>query len=227
MGAIMAAWGILAALVARERSGVGQEVDTSLLGSGLALQGNIVTQRLWLGQKQERIDRSKARLPLWNYYECADGKWLILAMLLEDYWPRFCKAVGLEKLINDPRFENAEKREENCEQLVSMLDELFAGKPREAWMKILAAEKDLIYGVVHTMDDVVEDPQVIANNYIVDFDHPVFGPVKYFGFPVGLSKTPMAIQREAPQLGQHTDEILLEIGYDRGDIAKLREDAVV
>jgi formyl-CoA transferase len=166
-------------------------------------------------------------MALWNYYRCADGKWLILALLLEDRWPRFCRAMGLDRLVTDPRFESAEKREENSAQLVAMLDDLFAQKPREEWMRILGAEKDLIYGVVNTMDEVIDDPQVKENDYIVDYEHPVFGPVQYFGFPVGLSKTPMAIQREAPGLGQHTEEILLAIGYDRKEIEKLRADAVI
>jgi crotonobetainyl-CoA:carnitine CoA-transferase CaiB-like acyl-CoA transferase len=227
MGGIIAAWGILAALVGRERLGVGQEVNTSLLGSLLALQGLNVNQRLWLGQKQERINRSKARNPLWNYYQCSDGKWLILAMLAEDYWPVFCGTMGIGQLITDPMFEDAEKREENCEYLVSMLDDLFASKPREEWIKILGTERDLIYAVVNTMDDVVEDPQVIANKYIVNFDHPVFGTIKYFGFPLDFSETPMTIQREAPELGQHTEEVLLELGYNWEDITLLKDESVI
>jgi crotonobetainyl-CoA:carnitine CoA-transferase CaiB-like acyl-CoA transferase len=227
MGAIILSWGILAALVARERLGVGQQVNTSLLGGVLALQGLNVNQRLWLGQKQERTDRAKARNPLWNYYQCRDGKWLILAMMGEHYWPLFCKTVGLEDLIARPVFESMEKREQNCEELVSILDDLFAGKSREEWIGILNTERDLIYSVVNDMDDVVRDPQVTANRYIVDFDHPVFGPIKYFGFPVHFSETPMAIQREAPELGQHTEEVLLEVGYNWEDIGLMKDEGVI
>lgn len=226
MGAVMAAWAVLAALVARERLGIGQEVNTSLLGSLLVLQGLNVTQRLWLGQKQERINRSEARNPLWNYYQCSDGKWLILSMLGEHYWPIFCRATGLGYLEKDPRFADRDKREENGPDLITILDDLFITKPRDKWIETLCREEDLIFSVVNTMDDVINDPQVTANDYIVDFNHPVFGPVKYFGFPVAFSKTPMAIQREAPELGQHTEEVLLEAGYTWDEITDFREKGI-
>jgi crotonobetainyl-CoA:carnitine CoA-transferase CaiB-like acyl-CoA transferase len=227
MGAIVAAWGILAALVARERLGVGQEVNTSLLGSLLALQGLNINQRLWLGQKQKRIDRNKAGNPLWNYYRCSDNKWLILAMLGEQYWPMFCQTVGLKDLENDHRFENAEKREQNSAELVSKLDALFSSKPRAEWIEILGSKKDMIYAAVYDMDDVINDPQVLANKYVVDFDHSVYGPIKYFGFPVDLSETPMSIRKEAPKFGQHTEEVLLELGYNRDDIALLKDNNII
>ena len=126
MGAIMTGYGILAALVARERLGVGQKVDVSHLGSMIALQGFPISMRLYLGQELPRENRKKVANALWNYYKCKDNKWLMMGMLQSDrYWPTVCQGLDIKHLEKDPRFENAQRREENREQLISIMDEIF------------------------------------------------------------------------------------------------------
>jgi len=107
MGAIMAAYGMLAALIARERLGIGQKIDVSHLGSMMALEGLAIAFRLFTGRDMPRKNRPKEGNPLWNHYLCADGKWIVLGMLQADrYWPAVCKGLGIEHLEKDPRFEN-------------------------------------------------------------------------------------------------------------------------
>src|SRR5579864_3102888 len=136
MGAIMLAYGVTMALVARERYGVGQEVNASHLGSMMALQGLNVSSRTIMGKEFPRNTRDDAYNPLWNHYKCADGKWLTLGMLQTDrYWKDFCKALGIEQYRDDPRFSDIKVRGTNHRELVKILDNVFITKPRDEWMK--------------------------------------------------------------------------------------------
>jgi crotonobetainyl-CoA:carnitine CoA-transferase CaiB-like acyl-CoA transferase len=164
---------------------------------------------------------------MYNHYCCKDGKWLAIAHLDPDrWWAKVCGAMGVEHLINDPRFSTFAARSENREELISVFDGIFASKTREEWMKILE-EHGCIYTPVQSIPEVVEDPQLLANNYLIHVDHPTYGPLKTMGFPWDLSKTPASWRRGAPKLGEHTEEVLLEIGYSREEIAKLREGGAI
>jgi crotonobetainyl-CoA:carnitine CoA-transferase CaiB-like acyl-CoA transferase len=225
MGAIMASYGILAALLARERLGIGQQIDVSHLGSVMALEGLTVAMKLLTGQEIPRKNRPKEANPLWNHYKCADGKWIVLGMLQADrYWPLVCKALSIEHLEKDPRFENMDRRRENCEELISIMDKIFDTKPSTEWRKRLKEAGDIIFAPVQTISDLVDDPQVWANEYLIEFNHRVLGPIKVMGIPVQFSKTPGAISREAPEFGEHTEEVLIEVGgYSWEDIAALKD----
>lgn len=230
MGAIMLAYGVLAALVARERQGVGQEVDASHLGSMMTLQGLSVSSQLMMGWPIPRQARARAGNPLWNHYRCADGKWLALAMLQPDrYWADLCDALGRPELARDERFADLKSRARNAETCVAILDEVFAARPRAEWMEILRRHPgDFIYTVVNSIGDLPDDPQVRANDYVVDFDHPGHGPTRMLGVPVRLSETPGGVRAAAPEFGQHTEEVLLDVlGWDWDAIARLREQGVI
>jgi crotonobetainyl-CoA:carnitine CoA-transferase CaiB-like acyl-CoA transferase len=229
MGAIMLAYGVMTALVARERYGIGQELNASHLGSMIALQGLNVSSKTILGKEFPRTTRDDAYNPLWNHYKCADGKWLSLGMLQTDrYWKDFCVALGIEELIDDPRFNGIRPRGKNHRELVAILDNVFITKTREEWMKILKQGGDFIYTVVNSISDLPTDPQVVANDYIVDYDHPEMGKTKIVGVPIMLSKTPGNPRGRAPELGENTELILTEmLGYSWDNVAKLREDGVI
>ena len=229
MGAIMLAYGIITALYTRERFGVGQEVDSSHLGSMMALQGLNLASRLTLGKEFRRAYRTKAPNPLWNHYKCGDDKWICLAMIQADrYWPDLCKVLGIQHLEKDPKFATMTIRGKNSEELISVLDKTFASKPRDEWMAILKNGGDFIYTIVNSISDLPDDPQMLANDYVVPYDHPAWGPVKIVGVPVRFSKTPGDPRGVAPEFGEHTEQILVDmLGYSWEDIGRLKEQEII
>ena len=229
MGAVMLAYGVLAALFARERTGIGQEVDASHLGSMMALQGLNVVARTIMGKEFPRNTRANAYNPLWNHYRCADDKWISLAMLQPDrYWRDFCEVLGKPELIADPRFAEVKIRGKNSAALIAIFDDVFATRPRDEWMRVLKGRGDFIYTIVNSVSDLPDDPQVRANDYVVDYDHPALGNLTLLGMPVKLSATPGEPRGHAPELGEHTELLLTEmLGYSWDDVARLREANVI
>jgi len=227
IGGLMCAWGVTAALYAREKTGKGQVVDTSLMGSLIAMLGFIMAAPAVLGQEFPREIRTSAGNPLYNHYRCKDDRWIAIAHLDPDrYWPRICKALGIEELENDPRFTGIEARGRNATELVAILDQRFATRIREEWITILRKE-DCIFTLVQTPLEVSTDPQANANNYFISVDHPVWGKTNMVGFPWDFSETPASWRREAPAFGQHTEEILSALGYPKDQIANFRRDGVI
>jgi crotonobetainyl-CoA:carnitine CoA-transferase CaiB-like acyl-CoA transferase len=229
MGAIMLAYGVLAALLARERSGRGQEVDASHLGSMAWLQGLGLSARLMLGRALPRQSRRFATNPLWNHYKCADGQWLALSMLQPDrYWVELCRVLEIPEAATDERFANMLNRMMNSGSCIALLDEVFARRTREEWLGRLAEGGDFIFSIINSVDDLPDDPQMLANGYVGSFEHPAFGETRVVGLPVRLSETPGEIRLPAPEFGQHTEEVLTELlGYSWDDIARLREAEVI
>ncbi len=228
-GAIITAYGVVTALLARERTGVGQEVGTSLLSSMIWLQGLNMSMHLVLGAAMPRTARAAAGNPLWNHYKCKDDKWIALAHLQPDrHWPILCKALGIENLEKDPKFDNMMSRGQNAAELIAIMDKVFATKTREEWYKTMAEAGDLVFESVNTIAEVASDPQTLANSYITDFQHPALGPIKVVAPPIQLSKTPVGMQKEAPEFGEHTEEIMTELlDYTWDDVIKLKDQEVI
>ena len=226
MGALACAWGVTAALYAREKTGKGQVVDTSLMGSVIASLGFIMAAPAIMGREFPREIREQAGNPIYNHYRCQDDQWIAIAHLQpERYWLRVCKALDMEAMGSDPRFATIEARSKNARELVAMFDERFATRPRDRWLEILRSE-GCICTPIQSPTEVSNDPQALANNYFVYLDHPDHGRTKMVGFPWGFSETPASCRRAAPELGQHSEEILLELGYSATEIAEMRREAV-
>ncbi|MFH1088148.1 MAG: CoA transferase [Chloroflexota bacterium] len=229
IGAIMVAYAAVVGLLTRDRLGVSQKIEASLLGSLMTAMTLNISRKLLAGEEFPRISRSATRNPLWNHYKCGDGKWICFSMGGQSdlYWHDFCEAIGAQELEHDPRFQNLQKRAEHGQELISILDDILLTKPRDEWVNLLN-KKDLLFDVVSTISDLVVDPQVLANEYVVDFDHPVLGRVKKLGSPIKLSRTPAYTSSAAPDLGQHTEQVLKEIcGYSEDDVAALKMKGVI
>ena len=235
IGGITLACGILAALAARSIHGVGQRVDVSHLSSSIWLQGLAVSMGLLTRHKPNseinlsyNPPRTDAYNPLANYYKCADGRWIMLANFQADrYWRAFASALGLSRLADDPRFADTAARGENRHALIAILDETFAQKPYPEWARILSESGDFIFSPVQTLRELPDDPQVTANEYITRINHPALGEVQLANHPIRYSATPARIRSAAPELGEHTERILLEMGRDWEDIARLQDDGVI
>jgi len=224
---IMASHEVITALLMRERFGIGQEVHVSILSTALYLLYCNVLIALVGDFEVPRHQRIK-EYPLRNYYKCADDRWFILtATLFDRYWPGLCQAIGHPGLEKDARFDTQEKLHANSEQFVALLDRIFATRSRDEWLDIFA-KYDLPVGPVNRLSELVSDPQITENGYIVDFEHPRLGKIKIPGYPVHFSKTYARTRSAAPELGEHTDSVLREIGgYSAKEIAQLRDEGVI
>jgi crotonobetainyl-CoA:carnitine CoA-transferase CaiB-like acyl-CoA transferase len=225
--AIMASHAILTALFARERTGKGQMVHVSILGSALFLQYFNVMNGLIMGQPVPRHERGSTDA-LRNYYQCSDGKWVCVTISYQmGAWEDFCDALGHPEMAKDPRFETRESRFENCEELISLFDDIFLTRTQDEWHNIFV-ERAIFATKVNSPMDLSDDEQVLANDYLVKYDHPFFGNCWLPGYPAHFSETPADTRGKAPEQGEHTEEVLQELaGYSQGEITQFREEGVV
>ena len=223
-------YGILAALVARDRQGTGQQVEVSLLGSGIHLQAYNLNTALLRGRQIPRPSRKSLKNPMANHFECADGEWLLLSEPQADrFWHAFCDALGIQHLEKDEKYGDAARRRENFRELLVIIEGVFKTKPRDEWMRILDAKGGgLAYSPVLRPTDLGKDPQVLQNGYITEINHPSLGAIKMVGNPVNFSGTPVTVDGYAPCFGQNTEEVLLDIcGYDWDKIQQLKDEEVI
>jgi CoA:oxalate CoA-transferase len=225
VGAIVAAYAIVVALFHRERTGQGQELNVSLLGSQLALQSFNVMSYLLTGRLPQRQPRGGFG-PLWNTYKGSDGRHFSLAMLEDRWWPGVCQAIDEPSLETDPRFETAQRRFQNREELTAHLDEVFARRPAREWVRRFQ-EHDLMAAPVQDYEELVNDPQVVANDYIQEVECPGHGTVRMVGVPIRFGETPGEIREMAPALGEHTHEVLLDCGLTQEEIDQLETERVI
>ncbi len=228
-GATMLAYGILAALFHRERTGEGQIVETSMLGAAIHLLNTSVSAYFWRGYPMPRATRKRAANPLYNFYRCKDGKWILMGeMDMFGFWDPFWEALGHPEKGKTPQWADPAERGKHVKEIVAELDEIFATKTRDEWLQIFETKgQGISCEPINTVDEACNDPQVIANNYVTEMDHPILGHTRVLGVPVSFSKSPAAPRSPAPEFGQHTEEVLLELGYSWDDIVQLREGGVL
>lgn len=223
VGAMVFALGICSAIVARERMGFGQHVDASLLGSQIALQAMQYTGFL---HSRRQVATAQHAMPLFTYYQCGDGKGLAIGLLDPRWWAPLCLAMERDELLTDERFDSPVQQHRNREALVAELARTFKTRPRDEWLAILKAH-DLPCGPVNDYAAAAAEPQVRVNHYVTTLPHPQFGEIEVAGSPIRMTRTPVGPRHVAPELGEHTDEILAWLGYSAAQIAQLRADEVV
>jgi crotonobetainyl-CoA:carnitine CoA-transferase CaiB-like acyl-CoA transferase len=247
VAALALAYGVMMALYQREKTGEGQEVDVALFHTGLYQLGFDVAVALVTGldyadwRPEPPADlvaearaamlpisafyRARSANPLAGAYMTADARVIVIVALQPDrYWAPVCRAIGREDLIDDARYNTYEGRAEHCEDIQQILSEAFLGKTLEEWRPLL---EGIPYSPYQSLKEAVDDPQARANGFFVSYEHPTHGDVEILANPVKLGKSPATYRLPAPEFAQHTEEVLLEHGYDWDDIIRFKELGVI
>lgn len=213
--------GILSALRMRDKDGVGQVIDVSLMHMGLYIQGNDAAQALATGEAPPAHDRRKPRNPLWNQYQTADGRWVFLVMIeSERYWKPFCEIIGRTDLLAEERFSDARGRYRNSAELVEILAGVLASKTLAEWEETFRDQK-VIWAPVLTLSEACEDPQALATGMFTEVDHPVAGTYPTIAPPLKMSRHEMRGEKPAPALGADNEALLREAGLTDEEIEEL------
>ena len=221
-----AAYGIMTAVHARQRTGRGQYVDVSMLEGQLSLLQTLVTAYIADGQVPGPMGTAyKALLPYQTFR--TKSRDLALAVGSEKLWKDFCPLIGAPDMTDDPRWKTNRARGQNRDSLIERLQAIFLTKTYEEWEAILVPA-GIPMGAINTIDKIVSHPQVAARNVLVDCEHPTAGKAKVVGPAVKLSATPGGVRTPAPLLGEHTDAVLrAQLGLDEAELKRLREQGVV
>ena len=216
---------ILAALRHRDATGEGQVVDMALLDAQVAMLANLGANYLATGTPPRRVGNAHANIVPYQVFAVADGH-LILAVGNDGQFRRFCEIAGCTELAADPRFATNAARVRHRETLVPLLEPLLRARARADWLAALEAA-GVPCGPINDLGEVFADEQVRARGMVASVEHPQAGAIDLVASPIKLSATPARVRQAPPLLGQHTDEVLREIGLDDAEIASLRARGVV
>ncbi len=223
---MLAAQGILLSLYHREKTGVGQMVDVGMLDGQVALLTYHANNYFGTGKLPPRRGNKHPSITPYETYECRDG-YFNLGVGNDSLWRRFCDAMGLGHIKEDPKFAINKDRVDNRLELQEILDAFFAEKTVGETLDALRSA-GVPCGPINNLEQVLNEPQILAREMVVDVDVPVAGPTKVTGVPIKLSETPGAVRTPPPTLGQHTDEVLESVlGMDEAQRKALREKSVV
>ena len=224
--AMALAFAISAALLKKERTGAGSLVDVSLLGTAMWTLSSDVLAALSGSSPEPAPGRGQTFNPLIGAYQTSDGRHIQLVFLQPDrYWPDFCRLIGREDLAADPRFADMQTRRDNADACIAELDAEFAKRSFAEW-KSLLAKMDAPWAPVQSLTELIDDPQVIANDYISDITLDDGRSYRLPNVPIQVDGQTAPLER-APEHGEHTEMLLLEMGYDWADIGALQEAGVI
>ena len=217
---------ITASLFWRERSGRGQYIDCSLLDAQVSALANIASNYLTVGKEAQRWGTAHESIIPYQVFPAKDRP-IAIAVANQKLWVSFCKLVGKEGWIDDPRFESNPKRVENRELFLPLVAEVIAQKTCDEWVKLFV-EAAIPCGPVNNMQSLFADPQVLHRGMVAEVPHPTIGTLRLAGIPLKYSQTPGAIRLPPPLLGEHTNEILTEmLGYSPEMVEELRHQGAV
>ena len=216
--------GIVTALYQRERTGKGTQVMSNLMVNGIWSNGIYAQAALCGATFQKRPPRDRALNAVTCHYKCADDRWIILSLLNEErQFPVFAKVIGREELLTDPRFETKMARHRHAPELIAILDKVFASKPLSYWRKTLDGN-GLIFGVVGISQDIPDDPQMRETEAVVQFAD---SDLRTINTPIYIEGAQKVQPRMAPNVGEHSDEVLSAAGFSSAEIAKMRAAGIV
>ncbi len=219
--------GVMTALFTRERTGIGQQVEVSLYNTATWVLGFDITGCLVTGKNAPRPSRKSMANPIRNHYPTKDGRWIMLGMTnAQTYWPEFCRAIDRPELEKDPKFVDFNARQKNCVELIGIIEEILKGKTYDEWLTHLRKFK-IVWSPVVTPLEVTHDEQAIANDFFGEMEIAGHGKIKVLNNPIKLSKTPAEIKCRAPELGEHTAELLAGLGFTPEEIAAMKEKKIV
>jgi crotonobetainyl-CoA:carnitine CoA-transferase CaiB-like acyl-CoA transferase len=210
---------IVTGLYHRERTGKGTSVGTSLIAEGVWSAATLVAGALAGGKFYGLHDRTAPTNPLWDPYQSSDGRWFML-VAKPTQWPSLTKIVGHPELLDDPRYADPQSMAENSATLTALLEGVFRSQPLAHWKDLLDRER-ITYGVIQTPEEAADDPQLRANDIVV----PLHGDDKLkeiISGPITVRGLPKVPAKRAPELGEHNDEILRELGFSPREVERLR-----
>jgi crotonobetainyl-CoA:carnitine CoA-transferase CaiB-like acyl-CoA transferase len=222
---IYAALGICAALLDRDRTGVGQHVEVAMLDAVVSLFSDIAANVLTDGQKYGKFGSGHPDLVPYQAFPAKDG-YFIVACLTNAFFKRLCGALGREDLLADPRFATNDLRVKHRAEIVPILSDIFRTRDCQHWIDLLEAQ-DIPACRVNSLDDILAHPQIAANGAIAEHTDARRGRIRTLAPPIKLSAAPTTVERLAPALGEHTDEVLREFGVADGELAELRAARVI
>ncbi|EKN67251.1 CaiB/BaiF CoA-transferase family protein [Schinkia azotoformans] len=213
--------GILAALNERNQSGEGQSIDISLFDSQLSALANIASNYLISGKIPGLLGNNHPNIVPYQPFDTKDGK-MVVAVGNDGQFRKLCSVLGIEDIGVDERYATNSKRLENRDELTEILSLQFKVKTSKEWL-IHLNESGIPAGPIQNMKEVFEDPQVAARNMVYEMNHPTIGEIKLVGSPLKLSRTPVQVRSHPPVAGEHSKEVLLEIGYTNEMIEEMKE----
>ncbi|MDO8671483.1 MAG: CoA transferase [Dehalococcoidia bacterium] len=219
------AYAVALALLMRERTGEGQQIKTSLLGAALAMQ-SVDAVRVPVPEEETKDLTDYSRQATYAPYRCGDGAWLLIVVIPNRQWERLCSALGIDYLAADPRFDSTLKRARESATLFELLAGIFETRARDEWLSILQ-EHEVPSAPVLERDEIFDHEQFRANGLFVEVDDPWAGPTTMMAAPFQLGAAETPIYRPAPQIGQHTREILREAEFGEDEIEDLLRQKVI
>lgn len=217
--------GMMTALMARERTGQGQRVEASLLEGQILTMGYHAISYFGTGLVPGPLGRGHPAIVPYQIFEASDG-YFIVGVANDGLWRRFCTGLGLDHLVDDPKFAKNADRVTNRSELVGVLQEMFLKETRAYWVDKLESA-GVPVGPINRVDEALNDPQTRARDMVVSIPHPDIPDFQTFGTPLKLEGTPGSIRRPPPRLGEHTDEVLGEYGFSPETINSLRSKGVI
>jgi crotonobetainyl-CoA:carnitine CoA-transferase CaiB-like acyl-CoA transferase len=219
---ILCALGVSNAIIQRGRTGLGQRVDGSLLETAVSLLAFHAEGYLLTGALPRALGSGHPSLSPYRNFKCRDGQWIFIAAANDRFWQKLAKALGLDDLAADPRFQKNQGRVANRAELEGILEITIGALDREPLLKRLE-EADVPATPVNTVDQVMNDPQTAERGIVQRVTHPKLGEIPVVGTPLHFSRMSPGVRRAAPLRGEHTDTILADLGYSAAEIKTLRE----